>query len=89
MPPNAHTGSQFTGTGEGVALNTRFFYGSPSILNMTGLTPGVEYRTTLYTHGLWGDAGGRVIAVTTSDDEKTQYLDENIDGNGLGRLFMY
>lgn len=80
--------SQFPGTGEGRALTNRFFYGSPSTLTLNGLTPGVQYRTTLYTHS-WGDPGGRVVAVTTSDDGRVNLLDENMDGGFNGRLFMY
>ncbi|MBE0536059.1 MAG: hypothetical protein IH624_10355 [Phycisphaerae bacterium] len=86
--PSAHGGSEFTGSGDGVALNTRFYYGNPSALTLTGLVPGVDYRTTLYTHG-WGPAGTRVVGITTSDDGRVNYLDENVGGNGVGRLFMY
>lgn len=80
--------SQFPGTGEGRALTNRFFYGSPSTLTLNGLTPGVQYRTTLYTHS-WGDPAGRVVAVAASDDGKVNLLDENMDGGYNGRLFMY
>ena len=87
---NANAGTHFTGTGEGVALNTRFNYYpyNTAILTLTGLTPGTEYRTTFYTHG-WGNPRGRFVRVTTSDDGRTIRLDENIDGDGRGHLFMY
>jgi len=86
--PNAHTGTVFTGSGEGAVLNTRFYYAHPATLTLTGLEPGVDYRTTLYTHG-WGGSGERVVRITTSDDGVGTLLDENAGGNGVGRLFMY
>ncbi len=87
VAPNPHSEVRFTGTGDGQALVSSFFYGNGE-LALTGLTPGVEYRTTLYTYG-FGDIGGRFNRVTASDDGQFEILDGNMDGNGKGRLFHY
>ncbi len=55
---------------------------------VSGLIPGDQYYLTLYTRG-FGNVGGRIVDVTTSDTGLTKRWDENYYGEGQGGLFRY
>ncbi len=56
-------------------------------LELSGLTPGVEYVTTWYCSA-WG-MGGRSVRITGSDDGSHSTFDEDRNGTGNGLKIMY
>ena len=75
-------------TGNSRLLTNDFVYnGNPATVTLNNLIVGQHYTTAFYGAG-FGDPGGRVVNVATSDGGAVTY-DQNKAGNGNGNRLQY